>query len=146
MSKIGINKMEALHSFFNQNELDFIKKNILRVKQNQINFGEWFIYDESLKLILLNSSNLNDEVKEFHKINTDVHLTISGKDTFYIGDDFYEVLEDNLNDQDYCLVKSNTEHLVEIYENQFVIVKPGIIHCNVLDKEAIKLVIKKKNA
>lgn len=146
MNKIEILKIEFLNSFFNQNELDFINKNILLAKQKQINFGEWFIYDENLKLVLLNSSNLNDEVKEFHNINTDFHFTITGKDTFYFGDDLYVVLEDNLNDQDYCLVKSNTNQLIEIHENQFVIVKPGIIHCNVLDKEAIKLVVKKKNA
>ena len=146
MINISKELLSNIGSFFNQNEIDFINKIVNLTKENKIEFGKWNCFDENdnLKIIALNRSNANDDVKEYHRKYIDFHLTISGLDTIYIGEKDFVEIENNVKEQDFCLVRSNTVQKFELNSNEFLILNQGVFHCNVLDKDSIKLVIKKK--
>ena len=124
-----------------------LQRYIERVKQGTVPVLEWeyFNGEELEKAILLNKSNYNEHIKEYHKAFTDIHITISGEDIIYLGEAITTVAEPYQENGDYCLVESPTTSTAQIPPGHFAILKPTEIHSNLLSGEnALKVVIKFK--
>lgn len=126
--------------FFNK-IISFVKN----AKSNDVTIGEWNLLNEdSLKAIVLNKSNTETDVKEYHKVYTDVHITLDGLDTMFIGNQITETVDEYQENGDYSLVRSETIDSNEILPNHFMLLKPEEIHCNILNENSLKVVIKIK--
>lgn len=139
--------IDELNLLFENSEAKAVNEFIKSVKNKNIEFDKWYCLDENekIKALLLNKSNSNSDIKEYHKLNTDIHITIKGKDRIYIGSSDYIEIDNKIDENDYCLVNSKTINEFSVNENEIVIINPGVIHCNILEKESIKIVIKKQN-
>lgn len=138
-------KLEDLKDFIDFDNFNKIVNFVESAKSNNVKVGEWnFLNDASLKAIVLNKSNMETDVKEFHKIYTDVHITIIGVDTLFLGNEISEIVEEYQENGDYSLVKSETIASNEIYPNHFGILNPEEIHCNILQENSLKVVVKIK--
>lgn len=144
MNSIIKENLNAISSYFSNQELKFIEEIILLAQVDKLKLEHWYTFDEKLKVIALNKSGENDEVKEFHNTYTDYHITIRGCDTLFIGDSSFKEIENHLELRDYCLVYSKTIQQIRINSDEFLKVEKGVIHCNVLADKSIKLVVKKE--
>lgn len=139
--------INELNLLFENSEAKAVYNFIESVNKKSIEFDKWYYIDENkkIKAILLNKSNSSSDIKEYHKLNTDIHITLKGKDKIFIGSSDYIEIDNKIDQDDYCLVNSKTINEFLLNENEIVIINPGVIHCNILEKESIKIVIKKQN-
>jgi beta-galactosidase beta subunit len=141
-------KTGKLDDLKNNIDIDFFNKimNFVEiVKLNNVSIGEWnMLSEDSLKAIVLNKSNTDSNIKEYHKVYTDVHITIHGLDTMFFGNKIIETVDEYQENGDYSLVKSETIGSNKIFPNYFMLLKPEEIHCNILNENSLKVVIKIK--
>jgi beta-galactosidase beta subunit len=140
-------KLEDLKDFIEINTFNTIMAFISEVRSGKAEINKWHCFDENqfLKAVPLNKSNKQDDVKEYHKIYTDIHITLSGVDTIFIGNRIDEIVEEYQELSDYSLVKALSVSSKKIFPNHFAIIKSKVLHCNVLeDQDPLKVVIKIK--
>jgi YhcH/YjgK/YiaL family protein len=140
-------KLEDLKDFIEIDIFNTIMAFISEVKSGEAEINQWKFFDENqfLKAVTLNKSNKQDDVKEYHKAYTDIHITLSGVDTIFIGNHATEIIEEYQELKDYSLVKAVSVSSKKIFPNNFAFIKPKVIHCNVLeDQDPLKVVIKIK--
>lgn len=147
MNNLQTKTLDQLNLFFDNAEINSILKIIKLVNNDSIEFEKWYYVNENkkIKLIVLNKSNSGNDVKEYHKLNTDFHITIKGKDKIYIGNSDFIEIDNKIMEDDYCLVKAKTINEISVNENELLMINPEVVHCNILEKESIKMVIKKQN-
>lgn len=139
--------LKDLKNFVDIDIVNIINTFIKEVRFGNVDLNQWKYFDgiDYLKAIPLNKSNKQDDVKEYHKEYTDIHITISGTDTIFIGNVVTEVIEEYQVLNDYSLVNSVTEISEKIFPDNFVIIKPKTLHCNILEgQDPLKIVIKIK--
>ena len=140
-------KLNELEAYMDAESMHKILTFTEQIKSGEIGANEWFFFDadRSFKAIALHKSNYQAEVKEFHKIYTDIHIPIKGTDTIFTGVEIKEVIEPYQDNNDYCLVRSESETFTEIPPGYFALLKPEEIHSSLLSgKYAVKAVIKIK--
>ncbi|GEM_PF-4433480 len=111
--------------------------------------GKWVHFSENkpVKCILLAQSASSKEVMEYHNQYSDIHVTLSGKDRMYVGENVKETIKNFDSVEDYGLVKVRKSKKYLIRSGSFMLIKPGVLHVNLLESGAIKVVfkLKKKN-
>jgi len=137
-------KFEDLAGLIELEDFNKIAHFIAQLKSGSVEAGQWIYFDEQqyFKAIGLTTSNLNDSVKEYHKIFSDIHILLKGSDDIFLGENVLEVVEPYQEALDYSLVKATTSGIINIIPGDFVIIEPEEIHCNVIAENSLKLVVK----
>lgn len=106
--------------------------------------GKWLdlAEDSSVKAIVLNSSGNSPELMEVHLKYVDIHITLFGKDLLYTCEEDFTDEKCYLPEEDYKLVKAESMECSKIDSGQFVVIKTGIPHSNVIMTNSVKMVIK----
>ena len=140
-------ELNELKNFMKADSFHKVIAYIEQVKEKTAGISEWVFFDgeEVVKAIALNKSNYKETVKEFHKTYTDIHITISGVDTIFTGDQVTGVIEPYQESGDYSLVQSPSVTASKILPGHFAVIPPNEIHSNELAGESpLKVVIKLK--
>lgn len=136
-----------LETMMKASSFQLLEQFVDRVKKGAVPVLEWeyFNGDELEKAIVLNKSNYQEKIKEYHRAFTDIHITLSGEDTIFLGDEISAITEPYQENGDYCLVESPTVNTARIPPGHFAILKPTEIHSNLLaGNNPLKVVIKFK--
>ena len=106
--------------------------------------GQWIHFSENkpLKCVVLTQSVTSIEVMEYHRQHTDIHVTLIGKDTIYVGESVTETVKEFDSVEDYGLVKVRRSEEYVILPRSFMLIKPTVYHVNQLEQGAVKLVFK----
>lgn len=143
-----LDSLNNLSKYIDAESFNIILLHLEKLKSGEEELNSWKVFDEdsNLKAIALNNSGDHDALKEYHKIYTDIHITIQGTDVMFIGNEISETQEEYDESKDYGLVKSPTVSSATLLKDNFALIKPNILHCNILDKpNSLKLVVKIKN-
>lgn len=138
---------KELNDHLEENEVKSIEFHISQVRLNKITVGEWInLENTKLKVILLNSSNYSEGIFELHQNYIDIHITIKGEDSFYIGENKDAELSTSYSKEfDYALYKTTIKEHFKIAEGSFVLIMPKVLHINQFKNNATtKLVVKKR--
>jgi len=140
-------KIEALKQYISSDCFMGVSNLLSKSLKGEIPFNEWILLENEMKAILLDKSNKAADTMEFHKLFSDIHITIQGRDIIYTCDNCSEVIQEYQEMVDYGLYKA-TDSINEFINDagHFVLIGRDEAHCNILNEHSIKLVIKLKYA
>ncbi|MEP0986291.1 YhcH/YjgK/YiaL family protein [Ekhidna sp.] len=118
---------------------------LLSIDWNDREIGRWYDLGGNNKLIFLDRGTSEADIKEYHKVYTDIHIVLEGKDFIQIGSSIENYIEEYNATDDYALVKSHTTDEVVLEENEMLLLEPYQLHSNFLSKDSRKVVLKIEN-
>jgi beta-galactosidase beta subunit len=104
--------------------------------------GNWEDFGSGIRAVYLVSGAASADVLEFHRINTDIHLTVNGRDSMHVGSADAETVQPYDQDKDFGLVKAVSPKVFSIGQGHFLLIKPCVPHINLLDAGSGKIVFK----
>jgi len=106
------------------------------------NPGKWEDFGDGVRAVYLVSGAASADVLEFHRVNTDIHLTVRGRDSMHVGSADAETVQLYDPEKDFGLVKAMAPKVYDIEAGHFLLIKPGVPHINLLDAGSGKIVFK----
>jgi beta-galactosidase beta subunit len=104
--------------------------------------GQWQEFGEGLRGVCLVAGAASANVLEYHRANTDIHLTVRGCDRMHVGSADAETEKPYDPATDFGLVKATGVTVFDIGPDQFLEIAPGVPHINLLDAGSVKIVFK----
>ncbi|WP_144281546.1 YhcH/YjgK/YiaL family protein [Chryseobacterium echinoideorum] len=138
-----IDTVDHLEKYIEENIIFQVNK-LLNTPFEELSLGNWHILDDKAsKIIILNTSNYEENVFESHKKYIDFHFPINGHDVIFFGTEKNKIQKCDYNiDQDYQLFSSTTIAEMKITKNCFAMIEPNELHSNQLTNDALKIVLK----
>ncbi len=137
-------KLQELQDHLTAEEYQSVHDFVEKAKSDGIIANDWnpISVGRIERAIVLNERGSEPHMKEFHKIFSDIHITIEGLDKLFIGTQIDEVISEYDEDKDFSLVKSPTTTTLELKPIEFALIRPGLLHINSLGKDSRKIVFK----
>lgn len=140
-----IGNFDELGSHIDQVLFDRIDMFLNQVRSNEVTVGEWIIFDDTIKAIVLISSSYQEGVFEAHTIFKDIHIVLEGNDTLFLGDHLKAAIKTDYDAKgDYTLYDSIAIASIHLNKNTFVLIPQGEMHTNKLGSASKKVVVKIK--
>ena len=138
-------KVSELQEYLGNDAYSFLLKLQEDTESARAYVGKWIFFSEETtsKCIVLDQSATSAEVMEFHKEYVDIHVTLSGRDTMFFGEEIIKHLKEYDIEGDFGLVKVNRIREQVISEGHFLLIEPDLPHVNILNTGSLKVVFKR---
>lgn len=139
-----VDYLAKIENYFSKESIRFINSILVDFKNSKLKIGEWIENEKKdIRAIVLNSSSFKPSIFEAHKTYIDLHLILSGTDTYYLVDSAKAHLETEYNaKQDFELYQANEYLSISLTKDSFCIFQPGEIHSSKLGESSIKIIFK----